>query len=123
MSNVLIEPIQCLKDLVSLQKEGELAIQAYTKKVLERAGLSTRYFDYTPSKVNVRGEFSAFNEELEIPRRALVCETNGDPEYPSLLIFAHPDSEPINGSELWSSDPFTPNEKTGKLYGRGVADE
>ena len=123
MRSVLIEPIRCLRDLVSLQKEGELAIQAYTQDVLERAGLSTKYLDYTPSKVAVKGEFSAYNEALEIPRRALVCKTNGDPEYPSLLIFAHPDSEPFDGSESWSSEPFTPNEKKGKLYGWGVADD
>ena len=55
-----------------------MAIQAYTQDVLKRAGLNTRYFDYTPSKVPVRGEFSAYNKALEIPRRALICETNGD---------------------------------------------
>ena len=121
--SMLLDPIQCLKDLVSLQKEGELAIQAYTQDVLKRAGLNTRYFDYTPSKVPVRGEFSAYNKALEIPRRALICETNGDPSYPSILIFAHPDSEPVNRSDLWSSDPFVPIEKMGKLYGWGVADD
>ena len=57
---------------------------------------------------------------LETPRRALVFKTNGDPEYPSLLIFAHTDSEPFNGPELWSSNPFTPNEEIGKLYGWGI---
>ena len=59
MRNVLIEPLQCLKGLVSLQKDGKLAIQAYTKDALGRAGLIVRYFDYTPSKVSVRIEFSA----------------------------------------------------------------
>ena len=120
---MLIDPITCLKDLVSLQKDGELAIQAYTQDVLESAGLNTKYFDYTPSKVTVRGEFSAYNKKLEIPRRALICETNGDPAYPSLLIFAHPDSEPVKRSELWSSDPFVPIERMGKLHGWGVADD
>ena len=120
---MLIDPITCLKDLVSLQKDGELAIQAYTQDVLESAGLNTKYFDYTPSKVTVKGEFSAYNKKLEIPRRALICETNGDPAYPSLLIFAHPDSEPVKRSELWSSDPFVPIERMGKLHGWGVADD
>ena len=79
--SMLLDPIQCLKDLVSLQKEGELAIQAYTQDVLKRAGLNTRYFDYTPSKVPVRVSFLPtirllkFQEEHSFVRQMVTLAT------------------------------------------------
>ncbi|MDD5028041.1 MAG: succinyl-diaminopimelate desuccinylase [Rhodoferax sp.] len=40
-----------------------------------------------------------------------------------LIVFAgHTDVVPSGPSEQWSSDPFTPTERVGKLYGRGAAD-
>lgn len=40
-----------------------------------------------------------------------------------LLCFAgHTDVVPTGPLEQWTSDPFTPNEREGQLYGRGAAD-
>ena len=74
-----------------------------------------RYFDYLPSNVPVKGEFSSDNINVERPRRALVAEAKGDPNLPSLLIFAHPDSELVREIEQWRSDPFVPAEIEGSI--------
>lgn len=41
---------------------------------------------------------------------------------PTLVFAGHTDVVPTGPLEQWSSDPFTPTERNGHLYGRGAAD-
>jgi acetylornithine deacetylase len=41
----------------------------------------------------------------------------------SLLCFAHPDSEPVVGTERWTHAPFAAEIVGGRMYGWGVADD
>jgi len=43
------------------------------------------------------------------------------PDIPALVIGAHIDVVPAN-SQQWTTEPFKPVEKDGKIYGRGAAD-
>ena len=44
------------------------------------------------------------------------------PGFKKFLVVLHTDTVPSGVREDWSFDPFTPFEKNGKLYGRGVLD-
>ncbi|NWF68151.1 MAG: dipeptidase [Chloroflexi bacterium] len=52
----------------------------------------------------------------------LYGEWLGAPNAPTVLIYCHYDVQPAALEDGWTSDPFTPTERDGKLYARGALD-
>ena len=117
------EAIAFLRELVSAQVGGEPAVQAVVRRRLQHAGCTVEQVTYDPATVPVVGEFAGDRARAAGLRENVIARLPGDPARRSLLLFAHPDSEPVADVETWRSGPFDGSIAEDRLYGWGIADD
>ena len=62
--------------------------------------------------IDIPGGYPAVYGECPVP-----------PGAPTVMMYAHYDVQPAHKEDGWETDPWTPVEKDGRIYGRGAADD
>lgn len=107
----MLDPIQTLKEYIQFPSvstdpayaEGMKGARAYATGLLQKLGF----------------EVEVVETELH---PILLAERSGNSDWPHLVIYGHYDVQPADPFDLWSSAPFEAEERNGRLYGRGAAD-
>ena len=112
-----------LRELVQAQSEGEASVQSKIADRLASIGCDIDQHHYDPANVPVVGEFARDESRCAELRTAVVGTLVGDAAKRSLLMFAHPDGEPVSDTGTWTHDPFAGVIEDGRMYGWGIADD
>ena len=110
MSILLNDPLQALKDYVAHPSVS--ADSAFSSGV---AGAR----DFACSQLQDLGFLVVL---VDTPIHPIIVATRGDPAWPGIVIYGHYDVQPPDPVDLWTSKPFEAQERNGRLYGRGAAD-
>ncbi len=107
----MIEPLEALKDYIRFSSvstdpayaDSMVAARNYAQGLLEGLGFQVEVVDTELHPI-------------------LYAERFGDPAWPHIVIYGHYDVQPADPFELWTSAPFEPEVREGRIYGRGAAD-
>jgi acetylornithine deacetylase/succinyl-diaminopimelate desuccinylase-like protein len=106
-----------LERLVSIPSVSAAGYGAYDPDEVRRCA------EETASWLECSGLAGVRLLEVDGAHPAVFGQTPGPADSPTVLLYAHHDVQPPGTRALWTSDPFKPTERDGRLFGRGTADD
>lgn len=119
----MADPVGFLQSLIRAQRDGEAAVQRLVADAARDLGCTVETVRYRPGDVPMVGEFASARAIDTGERESVVATFKGQGKGRSVIFFAHPDGEPVAGTERWKRDPFAGVIDNGRLHGWGVADD
>jgi len=115
--------IVVLRELLAKSAEGEQALQHEIAQHFLRLGYHVESISSKPNHYVLDSDFAVLQSVQDTDRVSVVGVQPGKGRGCSLLIFAHPDSEPVTDTSKWQHDPFAGAIENGRMYGWGIADD
>ncbi|CAN5337107.1 ArgE/DapE family deacylase [soil metagenome] len=119
----MTDPVDFLQALIRAQRDGEAAVQRVVADAARGLGCTVETVRYRPGDVPMLAEFASAQAIDAGERESVVATFKGKGKGRSVIFFAHPDGEPVAGTERWQRDPFAGTIDKGRLHGWGVADD
>jgi acetylornithine deacetylase len=122
------DPVGFLQALIRAQRDGEAAVQQVVADAARQLGCTVETVRYRPAEVPMVAEFASAAAIDDGERASVVARFKGKAGKGkaggrSVIFFAHPDGEPLAGTETWKRDPFAGIVDNGRIHGWGVADD
>ena len=104
-------------DLERLVRLPSVAFESFPEEPVKQAGAAVAELMKKAGLPEVR--------LVDIARapQAVFGARPAQPGAPTVLLYAHYDVQPAGADSAWTSPPFEPTERAGRLYGRGAADD
>lgn len=106
-----------IEDLKALVRIPSIAFSGYDRSTLDASAEAVAALLRGAGMPEVRIESVQGGAPAVLARRPAM---DGKP---TVLLYAHHDVQPTGDESLWTSPPFEPTERDGRLYGRGAADD
>ena len=115
--------VEVLRELLAKSAESEEALQHEIAQHFVRLGCQVESISSTPNRFVLDYDFAPAGSIQEPDRVSVVAVQAGTGEGRSLLVFAHPEGEPVTDTSSWKHDPFAGEIEDDRLYGWAIADD
>ncbi|MDN5899462.1 MAG: dipeptidase [Brachybacterium sp.] len=114
-----LEPLlpTAIEDLKDLVRIPSIAFAGYDREPVRRSA------EAVAELLRGAGMAEVSIESVQGGSPAVIGRNPAAEGRPTVLLYAHHDVQPTGAVEEWSSAPFEPVERDGRLYGRGAADD
>lgn len=115
--------IDLLRELLAKSAEGEEALQQEIAQHFARLGCQVESIASEPNRFVLESDFAPPEPVPEAERISVVAVHAGAGKGRSLLVFGHPEGEPVGDTDAWRHDPFAGEIEDGRMYGWAIADD
>ncbi|WP_299303613.1 dipeptidase [uncultured Brachybacterium sp.] len=114
-----LEPLlpAAIDDLKDLVRIPSIAFDGYDRQPVQRSA------EAVAELLRGAGMAEVSIESVDGGSPAVIGRTPAAAGRPTVLLYAHHDVQPTGDVADWTSAPFEPVEREGRLYGRGAADD